>query len=240
MKATRRLSLGVVMVGVLIGTGGASEAGFITYSLSGDEAVGTLSQFGAYFPTGAIDPVSLTMTVDTNTIVNDPALSNFSPGYITGSALATITATDVTYGNLSASAMVHASVAQVFASPLGASSSGYFTNIQFIADSGPSLGSVIGQIFIPELVSNPLPVTYDLKSPLGPTGLAGLVSYPFQTSGVTFFIGGHPEGAGGLSPPFSNLEFQATAVPEPSSLALSGIAGLAGLAIAAARRRRPA
>ena len=239
--ATRRLSLGVILVGVLIGSERASEAGFINYSLSGHETVGLATQFG-FIPT-AFDPVSISMTVDTSTITNDPALSNFSPGYITGTALATVSVSDATYGELTTTIMAHATVSQVFASVEG--HGGYFTEVDFIADSGPSLGSVIGRSLIEEVTGNPpqpvggpLPVTYDLKSPYGPVGVdGGGIFYEFQTSGVTFELGGIRPDNPNL---FAILNFQAATVPEPSSLALCGIAGIAGLVVAGARRSRHA
>ena len=236
MNATRSISLGVVMVGVLIGSGRASEAGFMTYSLSGYEAVGFETNMGIV-PT-AFDFVSISMTVDTSTIINDPTHSNFSPGYTTGTALATINVFDATLGELTMTLMAHVGVFQTFAVP--GPISGYFTELQFFADSGPSLGNAIGVSYFLELVGTPpyptgfpLPVTYDLKSPIDLNSGYGIISSNFQTSEGTLELGvTRPDN------PFKyfSLNFQAT-VPELSSLALCGIAGIVGLVVVGVRRR---
>jgi hypothetical protein len=234
MNATRRLSLGAVMVGVLIGVGRTSEASFITYTLGGIEGTGFYLGNDVYQGVG-IDPVSISMTVDTSTIVNDPANSALSPGYVTGSALATVSVSDRTYGELTTTLMAHVEVSQVYSTPWGTIGSGPFTGIQFIADTGPSLGSSIGKLYFDEMSGFALPVTYDLKSPIQLVGI-GLIAYGFQTPGGTLDTG---IPGNRTAPNYTVLSFQATAVPEPSSLALSGIAGVAGLAVARARRRRP-
>ena len=229
--ATRNLSLAAILVGVLIGPEGASEAGLITYSLGGYENVGSYTPFGP-LPT-AFDHVSISMTVDTSTITNDPTQSFFSPAYATGTALATISVSDASLGELTTTLMAHAEVSQVFASS-NLLRPDFYTEIEFFADSGPSLGFAFGGAFIPEPPGQgpPFPVTYDLKSSIGPAYGVGSIDYEVQTSQGPLDLGvTRPD-----DPTLFNLEFQAT-VPGPSSLALCGIAGATGLAVAGLRRR---
>jgi hypothetical protein len=69
---------------------------------------------------------------------------------------------------------------------------------------------------------------YDLTTPIGPLpGVAEFTMVPFQTSLGVLEITSSTTGT-----------FTAAIVPEPSSLALCGIAGVVGLAVARARRKR--
>jgi hypothetical protein len=237
MTSIGRLSLGLFVAGMFIGLGGAAEAGFIGYSLSGSETCGL--NFGGQFDPMAFDPVSITMGVDTSTIVNDPTHSTLSPGYVTGTTMVTVSVSDPTFGQLTTTVMAHARVFQTFV--LIGGFGGFFTEIDFIADSGPFKGNTIGQALMVETtgnppvpVGNPLPITYDLKSSIGPFRIdSGGIFYEFPTSGGTFQLGGvRPDN------PFlnTNINFQATLVPEPPSSALCGVA--IALVVAAARWRR--
>ena len=77
---------------------------------------------------------------------------------------------------------------------------------------------------------NAAPTTYDLTTSLGPVSGPSSIQPPGHSWATT---------AGGLIlNEAGTVTFQASAVPEPSSLALGAVACATGLAIAAGRRRR--
>jgi hypothetical protein len=79
-------------------------------------------------------------------------------------------------------------------------------------------------------LQNPSLGLYDLRSPIGPlSGVPDITLVVFGTSLGAFELTGTSIGT-----------FQATAAPQPSSLALCGIAGLSGLGYAWRRRKRVA
>ena len=200
-------AVGVLM---LAGPGAPARAEFITYT---ETAIGSGSFGGTAFASRLI---TISMTADSSMIGFDISRRNNE----TGVSLATITVEGIGTGNTRAVVYAGRDFAEfspgVFVRQVG------FTVDYYNDDGGiPSRDTILGTFV-------PTPPDYALATALGPVAgsLVNHTAPSVATSNGAFVIDSI---SGGVT-------FQSV-VPEPSSLALCGVAGLAGLGYAGWRRR---